>query len=413
MEAPARDDAAHAGVRTRRRRFESRRRAGPDRTQKDGGAPGEPPSTGGRNFWPPPSTGGRATIVGEPGICAQRSRHVPNVEAHITGTVWKIEVEVGDTVEEGDTVVILESMKMEMPVEAEDEGRVSRDPLPGGSVRVRGRRPRRPRVSVEELAEGKLRLDHPAPDVARLTIHNPEKRNALDHAILDAITHTVRGARGRPLPAADRRGPRVLGRLRHRRAAARRVRPPRRVARRPPLPRRGRRARRLPLSRRRGAQRAHDRRRARARADLRPADRRRVGQARDAAREARARLLAHGPAQVHRRDRGAADPPSLLHAPATSAPPRRWSGAWSTRSSRTPSSREHAVAYAAAIAANAPLSLAGNKRVIRELLAAEGRLEPAIEAELVALREACFRTEDFYEGVRAFAEKRPPQWQGR
>jgi acetyl-CoA carboxylase biotin carboxyl carrier protein len=50
---------------------------------------------------------------------------VPNVEAHITGTVWKVEVEVGDTVEEGDTVVILESMKMEMPVEAEDEGRVS------------------------------------------------------------------------------------------------------------------------------------------------------------------------------------------------------------------------------------------------------------------------------------------------
>jgi acetyl-CoA carboxylase biotin carboxyl carrier protein len=48
--------------------------------------------------------------------------HVANVEAHITGTVWKIEVEVGDTVEEGDTVVILESMKMEMPVEAEEPG---------------------------------------------------------------------------------------------------------------------------------------------------------------------------------------------------------------------------------------------------------------------------------------------------
>ena len=47
-----------------------------------------------------------------------------DVEAHITGTVWKIEVAVGDTVEEGDTVVILESMKMEMPVEAEDEGTV-------------------------------------------------------------------------------------------------------------------------------------------------------------------------------------------------------------------------------------------------------------------------------------------------
>ena len=47
---------------------------------------------------------------------------MPEVEAHITGTVWKVEVGVGDHVEEGDTVVILESMKMEMPVEAEDPG---------------------------------------------------------------------------------------------------------------------------------------------------------------------------------------------------------------------------------------------------------------------------------------------------
>jgi acetyl-CoA carboxylase biotin carboxyl carrier protein len=47
---------------------------------------------------------------------------LPDVEAHITGTVWKIEVEVGDSVDEGDAVVILESMKMEMPVEAEDPG---------------------------------------------------------------------------------------------------------------------------------------------------------------------------------------------------------------------------------------------------------------------------------------------------
>ena len=47
---------------------------------------------------------------------------MPEVEAHITGTVWKIECEVGDAVAEGDTVVVLESMKMEMPVEAEDPG---------------------------------------------------------------------------------------------------------------------------------------------------------------------------------------------------------------------------------------------------------------------------------------------------
>jgi acetyl-CoA carboxylase biotin carboxyl carrier protein len=46
------------------------------------------------------------------------------IEAHITGTVWKIEVGVGDQVGDGDTVVILESMKMEMPVEAEDAGTV-------------------------------------------------------------------------------------------------------------------------------------------------------------------------------------------------------------------------------------------------------------------------------------------------
>ena len=49
---------------------------------------------------------------------------MPDVEAHITGTVWKVECKVGDEVEEGDTLVILESMKMEMPVESEDEGTV-------------------------------------------------------------------------------------------------------------------------------------------------------------------------------------------------------------------------------------------------------------------------------------------------
>ncbi len=72
-----------------------------------------------------------------------------------------------------------------------------------------------------------------------------------------------------------------------------------------------------------------------------------------------------------------------------------------------------AVALAAEIAANAPLSLRGNKRVIRELLAVEGQLDPEIERELIALREACFSSEDFREGVRAFAEKRTPRWQGR
>lgn len=46
------------------------------------------------------------------------------IAAHITGTVWKIEVKVGQAVSAGDTLVILESMKMEMPVEAPDGGTV-------------------------------------------------------------------------------------------------------------------------------------------------------------------------------------------------------------------------------------------------------------------------------------------------
>ena len=49
---------------------------------------------------------------------------MPDVEAHITGTVWKIECQVGQEISEGDTLVIIESMKMEMPVESEDDGTV-------------------------------------------------------------------------------------------------------------------------------------------------------------------------------------------------------------------------------------------------------------------------------------------------
>jgi acetyl-CoA carboxylase biotin carboxyl carrier protein len=59
------------------------------------------------------------------GIHSREVYRVTDVEAHITGTVWKIECEVGDEIQEGDTVAILESMKMEMPVEAEDPGTVA------------------------------------------------------------------------------------------------------------------------------------------------------------------------------------------------------------------------------------------------------------------------------------------------
>ena len=67
---------------------------------------------------PPP----RAAIVPRPREADQEDERVPDVEAHITGTVWKIECQLGQQIQEGDTLVILESMKMEMPVEAEDDG---------------------------------------------------------------------------------------------------------------------------------------------------------------------------------------------------------------------------------------------------------------------------------------------------
>ena len=70
------------------------------------------------------------------------------------------------------------------------------------------------------------------------------------------------------------------------------------------------------------------------------------------------------------------------------------------------------VGLAREIAAGAPLAASGNKHAI-ETLARFPRLSDEQERELIELRESCFRSEDFREGIQAFAEKRKPRWRGR
>lgn len=62
------------------------------------------------------------------------------IKSEITGTVWKLKAKPGDRVEAGDTLIIVESMKMEIPVLTEDAGTVKeilvqeKDPVAEGQV---------------------------------------------------------------------------------------------------------------------------------------------------------------------------------------------------------------------------------------------------------------------------------------
>jgi enoyl-CoA hydratase/carnithine racemase len=262
-----------------------------------------------------------------------------------------------------------------------------------------------------DLAGGKLRLDHPAEHVARLTIDNPAKRNALDHEILDAFAAT--------LPELDARcllvtatGPVFsagydIGNLPREEFADR--------------------AEALVAHPFHAAIEALDAYPFPAVAAL---NGHAIGGGLELALSCDLRLaseeakLGMPPARLGLvySHTGLRKFIAAIGAPRTKElfftarnVPARTALQWGLVNELSPPEAlaECAVAYAAQIAANAPLSLQGNKRAVRELLAAEGQLDPEVERELVALREACFHSEDFFEGVRAFAEKRPPRWQGR
>jgi enoyl-CoA hydratase/carnithine racemase len=263
---------------------------------------------------------------------------------------------------------------------------------------------------VTELAGGKLKLDRPAPDVARLTIDNQDKRNALDHAILDALAEVVPTIEercllitatgkvfsagydigGLPRDEFAHRAESLVAHPFHDAIEALEAFPFPSVAALNGHAIGG--GLELALS-----------------CDLRLAS----SDALVGMPPARLGLVySHTGLRKFLDAIGAARTRELFftarNVPAERA--ERWGLVNEVVEPRKLADR--AVECAAEIAALAPLSQRGNKRVLADLLAAEGALDPETERELVELREACFRSDDFYEGVRAFAEKRKPEWHG-
>jgi enoyl-CoA hydratase/carnithine racemase len=267
---------------------------------------------------------------------------------------------------------------------------------------------------VDELAGGKLLLDRPAEAVARLTISNPERRNALDHEILDAVAEA--------LPQLDRgienRCVIITGA--------------------PPLFSAGYDIAGIPeetFERDAEALVAHPFHAAMEAIAHHPwpvlaaVNGHCLGGGLELAITCDLRICARGaklgmpPAKLgliygHTGLRKFLDAVGLAHTKELFLTGRNLDAERAERIGLVTevvdddAVADTAVALAAAIAANAPLSMRGNKHAI-DLLEANPELTEQQEAGLVVLRESCFSSEDFREGIRAFAEKRRPQWTGR